>query len=579
MLMKKYLLLSVLAFVCLCFPQVANAVVYVPDCVTSQSAVFNSTDKTVTVTGVVPTKTEYNWETYEQYDLPYVSYVMIERRVHGESWPSKEYGRVNSPKMGEKFEFVDKNVVLDEKYEYRISCYVDKQAGSTVFASVYTGVTPGEVTDFTLSVVDHKATSVNMSMKAPTKSATGEDLTGTMSIEIQQYKDWSMTTIHTIDNVKPGQVCIWNHTNLTLDKKYEYRAIARIGKNGLGQGSTVSIFVGLDYPGTPENFKTVSKGETVEISWEKPLKGGRNGCYNPGATTYTLTRVYLDGQKEVVAEGIRGTKYTDKPGFEEERALKYQLEAVNKAGTCMKAAVSEPVVAGKPAALPFNESFTGGLLTHMGWTKETTQDDPYYTYDAWEFVRTGTMFYMPTDEYLKVEAQDGDEGLASCKFIGDSKDGQTEGLISSHLDVSNMDNVEVSFYYWAVIADASKSVVSVSVCKDDGEWETLFTSVAPADNQQPGWKEVKLPVALKKQVKTLRVKIAAIRHDGPIVNVFVDNVSVKEAEQTGVENVAADQVNAKVEYYNLQGIRVENPVKAGVYIKRCGKNVEKVMIR
>ena len=245
----------------------------------------------------------------------------------------------------------------------------------------------------------------------------------------------------------------------------------------------------------------------------------------------------------------------------------------------MKAAVSEPVVVGRPSSLPFNESFVGGLLTHMGWTKETTQDDPYYTYDAWDFIQHGSMFYMPTDEYLKIEAQDGDEGFATCKFYGDSKDGQTETLVSAHIDVSNMENVELSFYYWAVVAGASVNSVRASVCKDDGEWETLFTSVAPADNQQPGWKEVKLPVALKKQVNTLRVKISAIRHDGPITNVFVDNVSVKEAEQTGVENVAVDFNNAQVEYYNMQGVRVEKPVKAGVYIKCCGKKVEKVMIK
>lgn len=46
----------------------------------------------------------------------------------------------------------------------------------------------------------------------------------------------------------------------------------------------------------------------------------------------------------------------------------------------------------------------------------------------------------------------------------------------------------------------------------------------------------------------------------------------------GVEGVVVDNENAPVEYYNLQGVRVENP-SAGLYIKRQGNKVEKVVIR
>ncbi len=45
----------------------------------------------------------------------------------------------------------------------------------------------------------------------------------------------------------------------------------------------------------------------------------------------------------------------------------------------------------------------------------------------------------------------------------------------------------------------------------------------------------------------------------------------------GVAEIEIDE-NAPVEYYNLQGIRVENPT-AGLYIRRQGKNVQKIVIR
>ncbi len=47
----------------------------------------------------------------------------------------------------------------------------------------------------------------------------------------------------------------------------------------------------------------------------------------------------------------------------------------------------------------------------------------------------------------------------------------------------------------------------------------------------------------------------------------------------GIDNVVADENgNAPVEYYNLQGVRVENPAN-GLFIKRQGSKVEKVVIK
>ena len=64
----------------------------------------------------------------------------------------------------------------------------------------------------------------------------------------------------------------------------------------------------------------------------------------------------------------------------------------------------------------------------------------------------------------------------------------------------------------------------------------------------------------------------------------IDNRSVTPATTTviskgsGVEGTIADvDPNAPVEYFNLQGIRVQNPEK-GVYIKRQGRHAEKVLI-
>lgn len=50
-----------------------------------------------------------------------------------------------------------------------------------------------------------------------------------------------------------------------------------------------------------------------------------------------------------------------------------------------------------------------------------------------------------------------------------------------------------------------------------------------------------------------------------------------DLSQTGIEDIEAEDNNAPVEYYNMQGVRVENPTN-GIYIRRQGNEVTKVAI-
>lgn len=65
----------------------------------------------------------------------------------------------------------------------------------------------------------------------------------------------------------------------------------------------------------------------------------------------------------------------------------------------------------------------------------------------------------------------------------------------------------------------------------------------------------------------------------PNAQVRFNYISVKyKTDTTGVDDINADDANAPVEYYNLQGIRVINP-NAGVYIRRQGNTVTKVLVK
>lgn len=68
------------------------------------------------------------------------------------------------------------------------------------------------------------------------------------------------------------------------------------------------------------------------------------------------------------------------------------------------------------------------------------------------------------------------------------------------------------------------------------------------------------------------------------VMIVGDGITVKKVEiarkavTTGIADITVEDANAPVEYFNLQGIRVNNP-ENGIFIRRQGKNVTKVIVK
>lgn len=87
------------------------------------------------------------------------------------------------------------------------------------------------------------------------------------------------------------------------------------------------------------------------------------------------------------------------------------------------------------------------------------------------------------------------------------------------------------------------------------------------------------------------VKLTAAVEDPDNINLVVYLINRKTSEienactiknvadaSAGIESVVNDDPNAPVEYFNLQGIRIDEPSN-GVFIRRQGKNVSKVLVK
>ena len=137
----------------------------------------------------------------------------------------------------------------------------------------------------------------------------------------------------------------------------------------------------------------------------------------------------------------------------------------------------------------------------------------------------------------------------------------------------------MTFHYYDVCSDASMNQIHASVSLDGGEWEELFVSEQKPETE-PHWQKISLPVQLKGKCSAIKVKIDAVRHDGPITNVYIDNISVTSKPMSSINSVECDpDANTTAEYYNLQGIRVAEPTLPGAYIVRRGSVTTKTIIR
>ncbi len=67
--------------------------------------------------------------------------------------------------------------------------------------------------------------------------------------------------------------------------------------------------------------------------------------------------------------------------------------------------------------------------------------------------------------------------------------------------------------------------------------------------------------------------------NGTKISESIDVSALTGAEVSGVESVVVEGVDGAVEYYNMQGVRVEGELAPGMYIRRQGRSVSKVQIR
>lgn len=126
--------------------------------------------------------------------------------------------------------------------------------------------------------------------------------------------------------------------------------------------------------------------------------------------------------------------------------------------------------------------------------------------------------------------------------------------------------------------DATRIVVIV----ENGDDVKSYELDVPTPEEGEAYRWFNVEVALEDATVTADTKISIRNADSQwpsskALRFYLDNIKLYQAESGAVSDIVVDE-NAPVEYFNLLGVRVENP-ENGIYIRRQAGKVSKVLVK
>lgn len=562
-----------------------------PERPTLQTSAYDGAAGAVTFQVKMPTTTVYDDYYYIQYPLDHIDRFIIERRFQGGTYESFAIvASVDNPEVGSVVTATDPEVAPNRAYEYKFSVIVDGEKGQSDYLQFFAAPVPVAITDLKAIPAAGDSPSVTLTLTAPTLDTGSLPLESLTSVVIEKSIGMFETTdVKVFSPVTPGDALTFTDTDVETGKTYYYRAYSLTGQDCRSERTPqVSVFIGDDVPGAPSNLVATTTGENeVTLVWNPPTAGANGGIFDPDGVEYGIYRKFWDSDTyELVKGGVKGTTYTDEPGFIEESQVQYRLLAVNAAGECPETVTSNEVLVGRPASYPFTESFAFMTLEHKGWTRTSTYSDPYYMPVLWTLHESKTMFYWPTDENLLIEPVDGDQGIAVAYFYSYQEPGTVHSLTSPRIAMEKARTPQLTFHYFETCREATENRVRVLVkANDETEWNQVYESVI-LDEVEPDWREVTVELPQYAGKDWINIRFDAVRGGDNIVDLCLDGIKLIDKEPdsiTGTESTADETI---LGVYAIDGKQVMGPatetdlrrMAKGIYIVKTDRRTYKLAL-
>lgn len=224
-------------------------------------------------------------------------------------------------------------------YNEQVSClYIPQTASSYKL---------GELPSFTADFSNTSSNTGQVTITTPAKDAAGNTITGDLTVQL--YADGSL---YFSKSCAPGATL---KQDVTLDKgAHTLEAVATHTSMGRTTKKQLNVWVGIDGPAAPKNFKATRQDETTALlTWDTPTEGAHGTAIKPALVYYSI---YRNPGNELLTDEATDNSYTDKITNPNLRQYTYTIVPYYK-NVEGEPAVSNPVEFGTPHTIPYVESF------------------------------------------------------------------------------------------------------------------------------------------------------------------------------------------------------------------------------
>lgn len=504
---------------------------------TSATYVQNGSKPTVVVKSKAPTSYDYE-QLYAAIPSNARITMVISRQCDALGEQCHEVKRIADVAPGKEVSWTDSdsNLQYGNTYTYSIHAELDGQSSYDTYASALIGV---QIAAPALSAVSDKGKApVKITVKVPDALENGDDLEYPLTklVLTRTVARENPVEVKVFDNPAAGATLSFQDNDVTLNTSYQYSATAYCdyGSSSVGYAD---VFVGKDIP-QPVNSSTIEvevKNNSIVIDWDPVTEGAKNGYLDPASVVYDIYRNYRTGQRQLMAQGITDTKYTDNVSdLERETTISMQVIARNEAGQSGEyTGIAAAVLVGPPAPMPFNETFStpggNGVISDYIWTESSPSAGAYncFVVQNWTSYKENDVQYSI---YSPFGSEESPEGFLSCEYNEWNQGfGRQQHYISTPIHIYDTENPVLSLYYFSI--PGSDCLLDVQYTDADNVKYYRLNQVRIGDNTEPGWNVLTCPFPNLENAANIRILLNArittdIKETYNIQPVCVDNILI-----------------------------------------------------
>ena len=397
---------------------------------------------------------------------------------------------------------------------------------------------PATITDFTATADADGGLEVKLAFTAPSLTAEDKPLADISEIVVKRDEN---SIVKKFTSPKPGEKITFTDTkdNGLTDGSHRYTVTSSNAKGESLEAEAI-VKVGIVKPGSPSELIAKEESDGIHLSWKAPETDSDGDPINPENVTYTITASkYYTQEYSVVAEGVKGTSFTD-TSFDldgEQMQVFYEVQATNRAGSS-EAAISNTFIVGKPYDLPIVEGFSPEYERQSKylWWIDITQD------------MNSTAFFR----FATGMSSDGDDGCTA--FYG--AEGLFCNLRSGKINMQGTKKPQMSYDFYLSSDLSMYATLAVEYSVDLQTWTELDRLEYESLDEPQGeeWRTHTLDLTPCAGFPYVYLRLHGELADDNSA-ILLDNIMITDGTASSVNSVADDKRQAMPDkgVYSISG--------------------------